>query len=173
MKAIYNGQHELSKKEFNTLATRNRAQRRQVLKDLPKYLALSKEYEENLEELHNGHLNGILAHFRISKGGWIELIDQVSADNREEWSQFILEAESAELDSLRQKDKPRVNLETLCSIEKFKAKRLEENGENYTALADVDPTELYAMIEKHLADLVYEHFRVEVEDFNFSRKQLT
>jgi hypothetical protein len=40
------------------------------------------------------------------------------------------------------------------------------------SLTTANENELYAMIEKHLDDLVYEQYKVEIEDYNFSKKKL-
>jgi len=54
-----------------------------------------------------------LAYFRIDKGGWIELIEEVSIQNKDDWDQLLVDTEDQEIDSLRQKEKPKLKLPIL------------------------------------------------------------
>lgn len=67
VKAIYEGQYELSRKEFQNLVIAKRAERRQLMKDMKRYLDAIADWDEKLEDIHNNHLNAILAHFKIDK----------------------------------------------------------------------------------------------------------
>jgi hypothetical protein len=155
IKAIYMGQYELSRKEFIQLALRHRAERRKVAADITKYREIAKKYEEGLEELHNRHLNAILAHFRIEKEGWMQIIEDVSASSREEWESLLNDAESEELSQLRVKDKPKVGKNILVDIYKFKAKILKDNADAYNAIVDIEPADLCSLVEKILQDKVF------------------
>lgn len=103
----------------------------------------------------------------------MEVVEEVNANNKEEWQTLLNDAETEEISSLRNKDKPRVHKDVLINIYKFKAKYLREKFETYKALADLDPADLHSLIEKQLEDKVHDQFKVEEEDIKFSEKQLS
>jgi hypothetical protein len=96
-----------------------------VFGDLKKYFELVQTYEEDLDELHNKHLNAVLAHFKLDKAEWILIVDQMGeSSEKEDWDNFLIEAETEEIDVIRKKDMPKVKPEILISISKLKAKKL-------------------------------------------------
>lgn len=158
VKAIYEGQFELSRSEAQSLIQKNRIERRKVIGDLLAYMDIVASEEEKLEEIHNNHLNAILAHFRLDKAGWMELIEDTSASKKEEWDNLLVEAEERELDSLRLPNKPKLKVPVLIEIFKYKAKRLGEKIEEIKETfkeKPVEPSTLFVTIDKWTDDIVY------------------
>lgn len=88
--------------------------------------------------MHSNHLNAILAHFRIEKEGWISIIDQVSADNKDEWEELLKETDNQEMASLRNKDKPKIKRDVLIKIYQFKAAIIDNEGKKYKDIPNID-----------------------------------
>lgn len=85
----------------------------------------------------------------------MQITEDVSASNREEWESLINEAENEELGQLRSKDKPKVGKNILIDIYKYKAKLLKDNSDAYNAIKDIEPADLCSLVEKILQDKVF------------------
>lgn len=103
----------------------------------------------------------------------MQITEDVSASNREEWESLINGAENEELGQLRAKDKPKVGKNILVDIYKYKAKVLKDNADAYNTIVDIEPADLCSLVEKILQDKVFEQFKVEQEDINYSESQLS
>ena len=63
---------------------------------------------------------------------------------------------------------------TQIDIAKFKRKILKEKIDSFkTTLNEVEPADLYNVVEKWTKDMVHRSFLVEDEDINYSHKELT
>lgn len=51
----------------------------------------------------------------------------MSTEHKQSWDQLIVDCEKLEFDSVRNVDKPKIKLDTLIDIQKYKAKLLKEN----------------------------------------------
>ena len=168
VKAIYEGQYELSRREFQLLVNEKRHERRRLIGDLRRYMEAISDWDEKLEDIHNSHLNAILAHFKVDKEGWMNMVTAMSTEHKEGWDKLILDCEKQEFDSVRNTDKPPVRLSVLCDIQKFKCKLLRENEAAFKEAAKDDQNALFLLMEKWVGDRIYEAFRVEEEDINHS-----
>lgn len=126
VKEIYKSQYELSREEFKSAILANRRARRRLLNNIVDYEKVFVEYESEVEEIHNKHLNAVLAHFRIDKGGWMELTEGAASHFSEEWGELLISTEEEELESIREKNKPKLKLSALIDIEKYRLKVLKE-----------------------------------------------
>lgn len=52
-----------------------------------KYAKVIRDHIDQLEEVHNRHLDAVLAHFKLSKLHWKEVIERLSdsSQHQEEW----------------------------------------------------------------------------------------
>lgn len=75
---------------------------------------------------------------------------------------------------MRDESKPKIKLQTLIDVEKFRVAQLQDKMETFKEVfAGLDPTDLYELVEKWARDIVYDKFKVEEEDILYSISQLT
>lgn len=75
---------------------------------------------------------------------------------------------------MRDESKPKIKLQTLIDVEKFRVAQLQGKMETFKEVfAGLDPTDLYELVEKWARDIVYDKFKVEEEDILYSISQLT
>ena len=125
-------------------------------------------------QTHSKHLNAILAHFRIDKGGWMQLTDGAAAESPKEWEALLVATDEQALESIRDRHKPKLKLPVLASIEKHRLKVLREKiGDFKLAFSRLGHSDLYNLVEQWGNDNVYLKFNVEEEDIIYSRGQLS
>ncbi len=62
----------------------------------------------------------------------------------------------------------------IIEMEKFRIAKLKEKIDHFKEVfADIDPTDLYNLVEKWGRDVVFQQFKVEEEDIQFSVEKLS
>lgn len=86
----------------------------------------------------------------------MDLVEEVSNQNKEEWDLVLVETEEKELDCLRLKDKASLKLSKLKEILQFKAGKLADRMQEFKETFKlVEPSTLFVVTGLWADDVVY------------------